>query len=310
MNLALAQSACLLRHRRLLRGGQASTSLKHDLSRATNDLGTLLRSCDWIHSVVEPCPSFFEQPLFGQCLTEFPFDFEAAPDEATSTSHEQASPKSPRLRQKQAKPKPIQRGAVLSSRTARNSPTQDSVPGEAEISSTHSALSLPRRADPGLLQRKAGSVFRGEHFAPALSKQISGPPVTASALPVTPSSRPPSINRPNAISTHVWQRLVAARAANSWLRNRSLLSRSIVFDSPHASVEDRNATEAISKQAGDVSAMFEEQWTTRVDGVQAAPQVLLNLINGSKEHPASPARRARSDAANPASRPSSPATRE
>ena len=317
MNYALAQPARLFSHRRVLSGGHAPAHWKGDLSRATRELGTLFRSCEWLNSVVEPYRGFFEQPLFGHCLTELTSAFAASADETSRQPQEHAQPKSPGLRQKPAKPKPFERSVVLSSRASPLPQPQGAVPGNARTSpASQLAPKLPRRVDHAVLQRLAGAGFNRERIEAKLPKQISPPPLRG--------SESLSAKAAASVPTRPWHRLVAARAANAWLKQRLTSSPVIAPHSLDTSVKNQLAgtvSEGISTQHGvatvlptrrasDVSAMFEQQWTTRVDGIQAGPQILVNLINGSKEQPSSPARRAPSDLANPSSPPSPSVTRE
>lgn len=293
MNFELANSHPFPCRTSVLRGGKAPAQWKRELSRETDRLVTVLRTCGWVKAVAEVKPSFFEQPLLGNCLAEITSrnvpQSDVATTEAPQTKrHSSQPPFNSKSRAREitegttssASHRPHTRADVSTKRnvfsrnmdhpasTSELQPLADGRGPSQHRKQSDNISQLPARAGTSLLKRLAGPPVDTLKHRADLSNPLSS----------LPHNQPPTLS-PVRISSHQqqdWRQLLADRAAKTWLR-----------DWPSSGMRAATSTAAPVNMPGpdlSASSLLEEHWATTLFGQRAAPETLRRLAKHSGVH--------------------------
>jgi hypothetical protein len=286
VNFALAQS--MVHRPRVLRGGKAPLRWKRDLSRLTEGLGAIPRTCDWITEIAETHPRLLYEPLLGRCLSEVTSKGSVPPDRNDQSSDPANRLTPPHVAGNRSK-------EIVSERVASLDREQVSSPVFEDRRSKdthHSAVpsNLPRRASDSLLRRVAPD------GAKVVRKLVSG----TSALPHGRAVSPP-LRSSQQLTRSEWLQVVADRAVKRLL-GTSIFPSTRKFSSP-AVAANKSArasaplTDALSENS-EVTASpatletnslpsIGANWLLSIRGQQASPQLLASLV----KHASSPSER-------------------
>jgi hypothetical protein len=295
MNSVLAQSQSLLSRTDVLNGGKAPRYWKRDLSRETDRLATVLQICDWVKTVANARPSFFQKPLFGDCLAEITSGDVLQSDETTTqvaqgTEELRLPAFGSRARDREI----IRTTSSEPHRQRRRRQTVSATPGVSDLSQeldppAGTFTLRPQGDDSGLTQRRSRSA-KVSQLPPQgdalLLKRLAGrsvdslkeKPNSSNPLSSLRQKRAPALSSVSITTLHDkdLRHLVACRAAKTWLRDWPA-ARMPVSTSP-ASLPAPWKAPTSERSAG---SLLEEQWATPLFGQMAAPEILDHLAKQS-----------------------------